>query len=91
MSDSKYQKLADKLDKDFVKEAISKNDDQIRDFIVTISQQIEGVQEQKKQDPTRKQLGMDLKTLNDGYRDVINPMKLKLQFMLSVLQERGKI
>ena len=89
--ESRILKLASKLDSDFTTEANSMADDKVKDMIVNLSKQVEDLQEQKKNDSQIKVLAEDLKDLRGGYTDLIKPLKQKTQYLLLLLEDRGKL
>jgi hypothetical protein len=89
--EKKRDKLAGKIDAEFVETSLSMQDGQIKDMVVSMSKELEDLKLKKKEDPKISSLAADLKALRDGYKDLINPIKFKIQFLLVLLEERGKL
>jgi transketolase len=59
--------------------------------VVELSKEVEDVEERKKNDATLNDLKEDLKALAGGYNDLKKEAKKKIQYLLLLLESRGKL
>ncbi len=93
--ESKKQKNIERLEKalpeHFVDSVRASNESHLKDMIVTLSQEIENIDEMMKSDPTLQSLREQIKDLSGGYRDAKRDKQNRLKYILAVLESKGKL
>ena len=88
--DNKKHKLEKKLGADLSVELGKSSNDRLKELIVNLSKEIEQIEQERDADAKLQELKEMLKDLNGGYSDAKKDRKIRLQYCLMLLQERGQ-
>jgi len=88
--DAKKRKLEKKLGADLSVELQKSSNDRLKDLVVNLSKEIEKIEQEKEADAKLAKLKEMLKDLSGGYNDARKEKKIRLQYCLMTLQERGE-
>jgi FtsZ-interacting cell division protein ZipA len=89
----KAKTLQDKIreiDPNFVDEVSVATDDELKSKITTLTSQKIEVEEAQKNDPDIADVKEKLKQLKSTYTEPLKAYKLKIQFLVQLLKDRGK-
>jgi hypothetical protein len=87
----KMQKLEKQLEETFVDEVRAASNENLMDRVINLSKEVEDNQNDKKNDGKLNSLKDDVKALAGGYNDLIKDKKKRIQLILLLLEERGKL
>lgn len=91
MIDVKLKKLEQNLPESFVDSVKSIQNSDAEKQIVELSKEFEDITEQMKADAKLNDLKEDVKALSAGYKDLKKQAKSKIQYLLLLLESRGKL
>jgi hypothetical protein len=89
--DTKLRNLAKQVEESFVDSVRGLPSDDLKTKVVEFNQQINQQRGLQKSDNNIKELKEKLKDLNDGYKGVINEKLKRLNYLLLLLESRGKL
>lgn len=89
--EEKMIKLSKKLEGEFVDSIRAASDEKLKDHVINLTDEIEEQLEAKKANTVLRELRANAKALSDGYKNVINNRKEKIQLIMLTLESRGKL
>lgn len=89
--DLKLRSLGKSIDESFVDSVRGLPSDDIKSKIVELNQTMNEQKELQKEDVKLNELKEQVKALNGGYNDIIKEKKKRLNYLLLLLETRGKI
>ena len=89
---TRSEKLEKAVGEDFAIQFRSAQDDAVKNMIVTLTKEIDDKARLKKDDHKLTELAADLKAWGDShYNDDIKGNRVKIKFLLDILESRGKL
>jgi uncharacterized coiled-coil DUF342 family protein len=88
---SNLLKLEKKLEETFVDSVRSLSEGEMKDKVVSLSQELEKVSQMQKEDVKLNELKDQLKDFNGGYNDSKKEFKKRIQYLLLLLESKGKL
>jgi hypothetical protein len=85
----KLEKLMDKLEEDFVDEVRKLKPEQLKEKAIGYAKELERIEDEKKAHAEYQAAKSALSDLNKGFNETKKYAKLRMQFVLAVMQEKG--
>ncbi len=84
----KLSKLEDKLEEDFVKDVRKLTPEQLKEKALSYAKEMERVDDEKKAHKKYNEAKSAIADLNKGFNETKKFAKLRMQFVLAVMQEK---